>query len=1048
MDVDVVRRNCMHLEVLSERELRAGSLEPPEVCVEEEHDEEAEDIEEEEAEEDDDGEEEDEDEEGDEDDDDEDRAEVLGAVRPQVARVFGQFKEVLETVLRRHPDAPVSADVGEQVFLSGLARQVLEVIAPTLVVELNVARASGTLRGDTVDARFHNFLDDLDDESRARTMLGQYPVLAELLRVVLTARADARVECLRHLCEDWPAIGQRWPALAEARLAGVVAAVGARCCGGRTTLVLEFEPAGLLVYRPRSIAVDVHFQELLGWLNVRGANPAFRTVTMLDRGDHGWVEPMAPVGCESSEARTRFRERLGGLMALLHVLEAAGLSSAHVVSHGEYPVLVDAELLFQSRARHRTDGGDLGGGDSAGTLAAEGLAQSILRVGLLPRSGLCGGEPFAEQFAADDVRAIERGFARMYRLLCAVRPELLMSDGPLWRFATDRVRVRLRPLTMYEGMLNEGMSPEVLRDGVERERLFDRLWEDVDEAPELARVIHAEREDLERGDVPCFRTMPSSHALWTSIGVELPGFFDRSGLEQVESHLRRLTDDDLERQRWLLRAALLSARASTTSAVDELAHEDHSSSGADDDRLRVDEKGSRMPMVGGVARKRVTVGPLMAPPLDPEEYVEAAARVAGRLEKLAFFDGVRAAWVGVTTEHGVASGDGDSTGGVPWAIEPLGLGLGDGVSGIALFLARLASVTGDARHRLLAEQAAVGVLEALEMRRGCVSIGAFTGWGGVIYALAHLGVLLESSDYIDRAETLVPLVEGLIDCDEALDIQAGSAGAIMGLAALQVVRASDRTVSVIRACASRLLVRAERLPIGYGWRAGGSSHSPLIGFPEGAAGMALALLTASALTNDVAARDVAHQAIDYERSVFVPAAKNWPEKTTWCRGAPGIGLGRLAGLRYVDSWRVRSEILDAAKATVKSGFGGSHCLCHGDLGNVEFLAIAAARFGDVPLRRDVAQIASGVMRGIDERGWRCGTLREVETPGYLTGLAGIGDGLLRVAETRLPSILMLEPPSSSGVRVPRGRRQALIEGGLAARALQEEVSVPVVVPRL
>ncbi len=119
--------------------------------------------------------------------------------------------------------------------------------------------------------------------------------------------------------------------------------------------------------------------------------------------------------------------------------------------------------------------------------------------------------------------------------------------------------------------------------------------------------------------------------------------------------------------------------------------------------------------------------------------------------------------------------------------------------------ARLASVTGDARHRLLAEQAAVGLLEALEVRRGCVSIGAFTGWGGVIYALSHLGVLLESVDYIDRAEALVPLVEALVDGDEALDIQAGSAGAIMGLAALQAVRPSDRIVSVVRACASRLV---------------------------------------------------------------------------------------------------------------------------------------------------------------------------------------------------------------------------------------------------
>lgn len=932
----------------------------------------------------------------------------LGGIRPLVAYVFGEFKKVLTAVLRRHPGAPLSMEVGERIFLSGLSRQLLDVVGEAMVVELQQAWANRGGCGDGVDVTFEDVLDDLEEGPKTTGMMGRYPGLGELLRVVLLSRADARVECLRHLCEDWRAIGRCWPALSETSLAGVAAVVGARSCGGRASLLLEFEPAGLLMYRPRSMAVDVHFQELLEWLNVRGANPAFRTVKVLDRGDHGWVEPVMPVDCSSALASVRFHERVGGLLALLHVLEAVGLSSAHVVPHGEHPVVLDAELLFQSRALHRTGGG-ASGEEAVARLGVEGLARSVLRVGLLPRSGTGVGERriLTEQMeSSGDVEAVERGFARMYRLLCAVRPELLMSDGPIWRFATDRVRARLRPVEMYEEMLGAATAPEALRDRVACERVFDRLWEDVDEEPELARVILAEREDLECGDVPCFRTMPASHALWTSTGIKLPGFYDRSGLEQVESHVRGLEDDDLERQRWLLRSALLSDRALAARPSDE------------------------------------AVGVLTAPPLDPDEYVEAAARVARRLEELAFVDGVRAEWVGVSSAHGVAVGEGDSTGGGSWSIEPLGLDLGEGASGVALFLARLASVTGSARHRLLAEQAAVGVIEALAVRRSCVSIGAFSGWGGVIYALTHLGVLLGSVDYIDRAEALVPLVEALVDGDEALDIRSGSAGAIMGLAALQAVRPSDRVVSAIRACASRLLVRVERLPIGYGWRAAVSGHAPLIGFPEGASGMALALLTASALTNDVAARDVAHHAIEYERSAYVPAAKNWLGRTTWCRGAPGIGLGRLAGLRYVDSWRVRSEILDAVKATLRSGFGGNHCLCHGVLGNVEFLAVAAARFGDVPLRRDVAQIAAGLMRRIDESGWRCGTWREVEAPGYLTGLAGIGDGLLRVAETRLPSVLMLEPPASSGARVPRGRRQTLVAGGLAARALHEEVQVP------
>ena len=173
----------------------------------------------------------------------------------------------------------------------------------------------------------------------------------------------------------------------------------------------------------------------------------------------------------------------------------------------------------------------------------------------------------------------------------------------------------------------------------------------------------------------------------------------------------------------------------------------------------------------------------------------------------------------------------------------------------------------------------------------------------------------------------------------------------------------------------------------------------------------------------------------------MPATKNWPDvrvatsvppvsTTTWCRGAPGIGLARLAGLRYLDYWRVRSEISDAVKATVVVVLVAMRVLARiivcvmGIWGVWSFWRWRRRGMGDVPLRRDVAQIAAGVMRGIDERGWRCGTPREVETPGYLTGLAGIGDGLLRIAEPRLPSVLMLEAPASPGVRAPRSRRQA------------------------
>jgi lantibiotic modifying enzyme len=73
-------------------------------------------------------------------------------------------------------------------------------------------------------------------------------------------------------------------------------------------------------------------------------------------------------------------------------------------------------------------------------------------------------------------------------------------------------------------------------------------------------------------------------------------------------------------------------------------------------------------------------------------------------------------------------------------------------------------------------------------------------------------------------------------------------------------------------------------------------------------------------------------------------------------------------------------------------------------------ARAAARVDEPGLRSSASCFAAGILRAIEQRGWRCGVPLHVETPGLMMGLAGIGDGLLRVAEPRLPSILMLQAP--------------------------------------
>jgi hypothetical protein len=46
--------------------------------------------------------------------------------------------------------------------------------------------------------------------------------------------------------------------------------------------------------------------------------------------------------------------------------------------------------------------------------------------------------------------------------------------------------------------------------------------------------------------------------------------------------------------------------------------------------------------------------------------------------------------------------------------------------------------------------------------------------------------------------------------------------------------------------------------------------------------------------------------------------------------------------------------------------------------------------------------------------WRCGTPLGVESPGLMTGLAGIGYQYLRLHDPkRVPSVLAVEPPSDA-----------------------------------
>jgi len=126
----------------------------------------------------------------------------------------------------------------------------------------------------------------------------------------------------------------------------------------------------------------------------------------------------------------------------------------------------------------------------------------------------------------------------------------------------------------------------------------------------------------------------------------------------------------------------------------------------------------------------------------------------------------------------------------------------------------------------------------------------------------------------------------------------------------------------------------------------------------------------------------------------------------WCHGAPGIGLARAASVDTLGDRHFEEELTTSVETTLRHGVGHNHCLCHGDLGNLDVvLQITDKCDRDDWRSAALAGLGSAVASG-RSTGWLCGMPEGIDPPGLMTGIAGIGYSLLRLANpSGTPSVL-------------------------------------------
>ncbi len=931
-----------------------------------------------------------------------------------------RFREKLdkELSLTKELDAVI------QILEGQIHAAFFQLLHRTLVLELNTSRLLDELKGDTAEERFHYFTQLLQDPIKIRSLWEEYPVLFRKLIDVGERWLLNSSELAVRLLQDFSLLEKEFGKLGALR--HIHAGAGDTHNGGKSVAVIEFEEGKKVLYKPRSMAIDVHFSELVDWINDKPGLPGFVFPKVLNRIDYGWMEYIEHKTCTTGEEFTLFYERFGGLLCLLYALNSVDFHFENIIAHGTHPVLIDLETLFHPNIDFVSN--------ELNDMLMRTMGASVLSVGILPmqwyindvkidisgvnnptgkespykvldwdktatdemrlvqKTGFLKGSknypaPSDQQVNLEDyLPAIEKGFREVYRTITNHKSELLKPNGKLYAFANDEIRVILRPTMAYSQLLRASYHPDYMRDASDAEILFDVLWESVTERPALEPIIEDEIRALHSMDIPLFSVAADSHHLKKSDGGLVTDFISKPGLQLALEKIADFNEENCEKQCWFIRASLSAAQAAEKTATNVVAY-----------FVKEDT----------VLANRDTL-------------IREAEKIADHLIDGAYKHKDTAGWIGLSLkmDH--------------YTIIPLALDLYSGLPGVALFLAYLAEVTGKEKYHWYANASANYILEEVERYRLTEPsknfIGVFDGWAGCIYTFAHIGRVLQRKELYDTADSIIDHLAEAVSKDDRYDIMGGSAGFIMNLLALNTIHSSNKYIDMAMHCFERLKENAVILKTGKGW-SNLTESEPLCGFSHGVAGIAYALSALYQKTKNKAMLKLSQEALLYERHCYIPKKRNWADLrkvnveagntkfimknySAWCHGAAGVGLGRLGMVKHgYTEPEINKEIENALATTFSYGFGMGHSLCHGDLGNIELLLLYDQVYKTNRYQKDIQQIAGAVLKSFGTYGWLCGVPMKVETPGFMTGIAGMGYQLLRIAEpTKVPSALILEAP--------------------------------------
>lgn len=812
----------------------------------------------------------------------------------------------------------------------------------TLIAELHICKDAGKLRGANANEEYESFCRLLAQEEYQDRVYNQYPGLRKYLDALEEQQRDFWQEVLTRLELDFEHMKTTfWGAETELQIRSIRRSGSDFHCHGKSVVLIETNQKERVFYKPHTLANELFLQEFLVEIcESMGLRPYHYPI--LDRKTYGWVKEVTYQECTKECEVAAYYKRIGILSAVSYILGMGDLHYENLIAHGEYPVVVDAETLFQNldnlyRWKEKTvsyysvlssalfPGGPVDkslAGITGGTARVNSQRvptilydkTSDMQIGYRTPMAKPGRNQVRYQGKVVDYyeyqNEIITGFADTYEWFMhhklAVQQKILrVTDVLHCRYVSGSTQ-------FFALTLSASTHPDLMTDEEGRERYVSKIC--------AGRNLGKwETEAILRGDIPWFYRKMEERNLYTNQGAIYSKYFNVTIVEQMWKRFEQMSDEDCILQKKTLQLALeVFGRGQKGAAQESF------KVGMKETTQMLSETqqmlSGKMQTVNGMGRADWTAC-----------AKQIAKQIAQRMISLrgdVFFLGME------ETAEGIR-------------IKPVDIYFYGGIAGIAVFLRKLHQeclMYGELCDML--EGMLFSYTERLvrrEISPASEYSGMYCGEGSMVYAYQLLYRITGDEKYRDYAGMHCRSLARCIGQEQNVDLLYGNAGAILVLC--QQYEDTNSRFFLDEAYKALEYLEHARIEKEHGvtWYPK-TQGNPICSMAHGNSGILLAYARLNGIFRKPAYVERMKQIVMYEDHFWNETKGNWPDLRkdeeawyrtyAWCNSGVGMVYARAQALKWnpEQEW-LRNSMKKGTRIFAELPIHEKLCLCHGNMGN-------------------------------------------------------------------------------------------------------------------